>query len=154
MHVRDLRHESPRRWNERISGVAWLPRLIDKARAALAGTLGPYLFGQSPMDRECLHALGLGHRTFAQIVARAADDDAVLAAIEANDPSAIARARAWSDDLSRKHGTFLSMLDIDDGYAPGWRPLKPLANGVSFLITWTLKRLYPSRATEGLEQSW
>lgn len=69
MQVRDLRHESPRRWNEQLDGVAWLPRFIDKARAALHGTLGAYLYGQSPVDRDFLHTLGISHRVFAEIVA-------------------------------------------------------------------------------------
>lgn len=155
MHVRDLRREPPRRWNVELDGIVWLPRLIDKARAALSGTLGAYLFGQSPMDRECLATLGVGHRAFAQIVASAPDDRAVLDAIVQRDPVALERARAWSAQLAHRHGAFLSMLDFDDGYAGGAaRALKPLANALSFLLTWTLKRLFPSRATEGLKRQW
>lgn len=155
MHVRDLRREPPRRWSDEVDGIAWLPRLIDKTRAALAGTLGPYLFGQSPMDRECLHVLGVGHRAFAEIVAAAADDAAVLRALDARDPQALARARAWSASLPVKHGAFLKLLDIDDGYAgAGMRALKPLANALSFALTWSIKRLFPSRAAQGLKRSW
>ncbi|MGB8519688.1 MAG: DUF5069 domain-containing protein, partial [Candidatus Tumulicola sp.] len=78
MTERDLHAGPPRRWSEEIDGICWLPRLIDKTRAALAGTLGDYLFGQSPMDRALLRALGLSHREFAAIVRAAAGDDAVL----------------------------------------------------------------------------
>lgn len=155
MQVRDLRREPPRRWSAEIDGIAWLPRLIDKARAALSGTLGSYLFGQSPIDRECLHALGLGHRALAQIVAAAPDDRAVLDAIAQRDPGALERARAWSRQLPERHGAFFALLDIDDGYANGaTRGLKPVANGLSFLLTWALKRLFPTRATEGLHRQW
>jgi hypothetical protein len=128
--------------------------MIDKTRAALAGTLGPYLFGQSPMDRECLRVLGLGHRAFAEIVAQVPGDDAVLAAVAARDPHALQRARAWSDELPQRHAAFLRVLDIDDGYDDAWRALKPLANMLSFVLTWTVKRLFPSRATKGLKQTW
>ncbi len=155
MHVKDLRREPPRRWNEEIDGVAWLPRLIDKTRAALCGTLGAYLFGQSPIDRECLAAAGVGHRAFAQIVAAAADDDAVLRALTSRDPQALARLRAWSARLARAHGAFLNVIDIDDGYGTGGASaLKPLMNAGSFLLTWALKRLFPTRAIEGLERTW
>ena len=41
------------------------------------------------------------------------------------------------------------------GYIPGSaQAFKPLANGISFLLTWALKRLYPTRALEGLERKW
>jgi len=155
MQVRDLRREPPRRWNVEIDGIAWLPRLIDKARAALSGTLGAYLFGQSPIDRECLAALGIGHRAFAQMVAEAPDDRAVLDAIAQRDRDAAERARLWSAQLPQRHGTFLGMLDLDDGYADGAaRALKPAANALSFVVTWALKRLFPSRAIEGLKRQW
>jgi hypothetical protein len=155
MQVKDLRREPPRRWNEALEGVSWLPRLIDKTRAALVGTLGAYLYGQSPMDRALLQILGLNHRTFAEIVAAAPDDRAVVAALEAHDSQCLERARAWSATLPEKHASFLRMMDIDDGYvAGGAQKFKPLANGISFVLTWVLKRLYPTRALEGLERKW
>ncbi len=155
MHARDLRREPPRRWNTEIDGIAWMPRLIDKTRAALAGTLGPYLYGQSPIDREFLHSMGLSHRAFAEIVAAAPDDGSVFAAIAGRDPQAIDRARAWSSTLPQRHGSFLAVLDIDDGYTGGAASaIKPVMNALSFALTWTVKRLYPNRATEGLEQRW
>ena len=82
MEAKDLALGPPRRWSESLGGILWLPRLIDKARAALNGTLGTYLYGQSPMDRGLLDQLGLSHRAFAVIVKNAADDDAVLAALK------------------------------------------------------------------------
>ena len=62
MEARDLTVVPPRRWSESLGGITWLPRLIDKARAALNGTLGSYLYGQSPMDRGLLKQLGLSHQ--------------------------------------------------------------------------------------------
>lgn len=153
MQVRDLRREAPRRWNEELDGIIWLPRLIDKTRAAIAGTLGPYLFGQSPIDREFLRELRMGHRAFAQIVADAPDDSAVLAAIAQRDPQALESARAWSTRAAQKHATFFRVLDIDDGYAPGLGSLKGVANALSFALTWVVKRLSPSRALEGVKRS-
>jgi hypothetical protein len=111
----DLRARPPRRWSEEIGGIRWLPRLIDKARAAVAGTLGDYLFGQSPMDRGLLRALRLRHRELAAIVRISPDDAAVLEAIERRDPSALDRARVWSEPLAREHRLFFWLLDVDDG---------------------------------------
>ena len=148
MQAKDLRVEPPRRWSERAGDIPWLPRLIDKTRAAQAGTLGAYLFGQSPIDRSCLRALGLRHREFAQMVASAGDDSQVLSAIEAARPGALDHARAWGERLPRRHGLFLFCIDVDDGYVGHLRLFKPPINALTFALTWTIKRLWPSRAAE------
>ena len=146
MEARDLRVSPPRRWNETIDGIPWLPRLIDKARAAHQGTLGAYLFGQSPMDHSLLRALGMGHRSFGEVVREAADDDAVRAALDARDPQARSRARDWGRDLERRHGWFLFILDLDDGYASRLRSIRPAVTAGANALTWTIKRIWPSRA--------
>lgn len=154
MQVPDLRREAPRRWSEEIDGVIWLPRLIDKTRASLRGTLGAYLYGQSPVDREMLHTLGLGHRVFAEIVAAAPDDRAVLDGLLRRDAFAMDRARRWSASARRRLGAFFYTLDLDDGYAPGMAWCKPIANPLSYGITWVLKRIFPNRPTEGITAKW
>lgn len=146
MNARDLRVGPPRRWSETTFGIPWLPRLIDKARAAHAGTLGLYLFGQSPLDGSCLRALGMGHRGFAKIVAAADDDDAVIAAIDARDPQALARGREWGRTLARRQALFLAVLDIDDGYSPALRALRPVIVVAANAVSWTAKRLWPTKA--------
>jgi len=119
--VPDLRSGPPRRWTETVGGVQWLPRFIDKARALRAGTLGVYLFGQSPIDAEFLKTAGLSYRRFMVIVdAHGADDAAVLAEIEAQRPGAADRLRAWSNVLPKRHAVFMALLDIDDGYKTTW----------------------------------
>ena len=154
MQVRDLRHQPPRRWNEQLDGVAWLPRLIDKARAALNGTLGMYLYGQSPVDRDFLHTLGIGHRSFAEIVARACDDRGVVDALVARDPACMDRARAWTQRCPRAYGAFLRVLDIDDGYARGMGFVKPFSNGLSGVVTRLARCVFPKRPTEGIIPKW
>jgi hypothetical protein len=144
MQAKDLRAGPPRRWNEQIGGIPWLPRLIDKARAEQAGTLGPYLYGQSPMDRSLLRAMGLGHRSFAEIVAAAPDDDAVLAAIAQRDAQSLQRARAWGERLPHDHAWFLYIIDLDDGYTSALG-MKPLVTAAANSLTWVLKRVWPYR---------
>lgn len=149
MQPRDLRTGPPRRWSETIDGIFWLPRLTDKARAAHAGTLGSYLYGQSPVDASLLRALGLSHTAFARIVRVSPDDDAVVRALHAHDPQALERARVWSGHLKRYHRWFMFILDVDDGYAGGiWKPIKPAVNSAANGLTWTMKRLWPSNAIE------
>lgn len=142
MDAKDLRAVAPRRWNERVAGIYWLPRLIDKARACVAGTLGDYLYGQSPMDRGLLRQLGLSHRALAEIVQSAHDDGAVVEAIGARDPAALDRARAWSERLPSEHRLFFWFIDLDDGYRRGgWfvPPIKVMAKGISR----SAKRIWP-----------
>ena len=145
MHPPDLRIGPPRRWNESIAGIPWLPRLIDKARAADAGTLGFYLFGQSPVDRSLLRAMGMGYRSFFDIVVSAADDDAVIAAIGTRDRGALGRGREWGRTLARRQALFVALLDIDDGYSAHLRPLRPAIALAANAVSWTAKRLWPLR---------
>ena len=141
MEPKDLRSGPPRRWNARVAGIYWLPRLIDKARACVEGTLGDYLYGQSPMDRGLLRELRLSHRDFAAIVGSAADDDSVARAIADRDAQALDRARAWSDRLPSEHRLFFWFIDVDDGYRRAWlvKPVRAACNGISR----TAKRLWP-----------
>ncbi len=154
MRILDLRREAPRRWNEQLDGVIWLPRLIDKTRASLNGTLGAYLYGQSPVDIELLHTLGLGHRAFAEIVASAPNDPAVVDALLRRDAFAMDRGRRWTARAPRKWRAFFYTLDVDDGYAPGMGWCRPLANPLSYGLTWVMKRIFPNRPTEGITAKW
>ena len=106
----------PRRWSDSVDGIAWLPRLIDKARMAQAGTLGAYLFGHSPFDAALLKRLRTSTEEFAEIVSAAATDDAVLGALRARgfDEAAV---RRWSARLPRSARFYTTLWDIDDGYA-------------------------------------
>jgi hypothetical protein len=121
----DLRSAPPRRWNVAVNGIVWLPRFIDKARACDAGTLGAYLYGQSPVDDALLGRLALTYDEFLAIVNAAPDDDAVLAALEARQPGATERLQRWSARFAASQQTFLAFLDWDDGYRR-WAPAEPL----------------------------
>jgi hypothetical protein len=147
MEARDLKVVPPRRWSESLGGITWLPRLIDKARAALCGKLGGYLYGQSPMDRGLLEQLGVSHRAFAVIVKNAPDDDAVLAALRAHDADAVERTRRWTDvEIPNRHRLFLFLMDYDDGYLGTPPLLKKIGNAGSNLFTALVKRAMPSDA--------
>jgi hypothetical protein len=74
----DLTSGIPRSPNERLLGIPMLPRTIDKARAALAGTLGEYIYGpKSSFDMALLEFLGLTPDEFLD-AARSSPDDAAI----------------------------------------------------------------------------
>jgi quercetin dioxygenase-like cupin family protein len=85
-----------------LEGYAWLPRMIDKARAAQAGTLGSAVH-PCPVDRRCLALLGLDVETLGAVVAQSADDAEVLAGLRtagiASAEAAWFDAPAWEDAL-------------------------------------------------------
>lgn len=101
-----------------LDGYAWLPRMIDKSRAARAGTLGDGVH-PCPVDRRCLALLGIDLATFSEVVARSADDGEVLAGLRAAGiaPAAAAwfDALAWEDALAamvwRSDGEVISDRD-------------------------------------------
>src|SRR4051812_8916992 len=92
--AKDLTRDQPRPMDATLEGYAWLPRIIDKARAARAGTLGSFVH-PCPVDRRCLDLLGIDVEAFGAVVARSATDDEVLDGLRAlGIPSA---QDAWFD---------------------------------------------------------
>ncbi len=146
----DLTLVPPRRWSDELGGIRWLPRIIDKARAALGGRLGSYLYGQSPGDEILLRLLGTDYPTFTRIVRAAPDDAAVLAALEERFPDGVARARRWT---TRPVPPMLRaatwMLDFDDGYIDG--PLAPVRKPIQTLYTLVARSLRALRKNAAKE---
>ena len=128
MTTYDLRSRAPRRWKAAVQGVIWLPRMIDKARAYDAGTLGLYLYGQSPVDASLLAAGGIRYDDVLDAVRSSPDDAAVLAALERRVPGATVRLRAWSAKPPLSARIIFAWNDVDEGYARG-----PAARAVRFL---------------------
>jgi predicted PurR-regulated permease PerM len=134
MVLKDLTVAPPRRWSDELGGIRWLPRLIDKARAALHGSLGDYYYGQCPMDRGLLLALGLSYPQFTAIVREAGDnDERVLELLEQRAPDGLELARRWSEKLPERHRFFFFLLDVDDGHSDG--PVQAFRGLIRFLAT-------------------
>lgn len=72
----DLTREFPRSPRERLGGYVHLPRMIDKARAKAAGTLGEYIY-PCPLDLALLDHLGVRAEDFYQMAA-GEEDSGVL----------------------------------------------------------------------------
>jgi quercetin dioxygenase-like cupin family protein len=112
----DLTAHAPRGLDAELEGYAWLPRMLDKARATLAGKAGRYQFG-CPVDHTCLARLGVTPELVLDLAARHADDRAVLGALRAHGiPPA---AEAWFDgqaveDELQQTGHYLRVRDQDE----------------------------------------
>lgn len=112
----DLTTHEPRGLAEELEGYAWLPRMLDKARATLAGTPGRYQFG-CPVDHTCMARLGITPELLLDLAARHPDDHALLAALRANGiPPA---GEAWFDgqaveDELQDTGNYLRVRGRED----------------------------------------
>jgi len=76
----------------RLAGYPWLPRMIDKARASKARTLGTYYRYPCPIDTACLDLLGINPGVFREIACRVSSDDHVV--------DELAQARADLEQLA------------------------------------------------------
>ncbi len=105
----------PRRWNVEVEGIKWIPRLADKARMSLAGTLGTYLIGHSPVDFALLKRLNMTTEAFVALTADTTSDEEVLAALRARgfDEAAV---RRWSDRFESSYKVYIPLWDLDEGY--------------------------------------
>lgn len=100
----DLTQRPPRSCYVRLGGYVILPRLIDKARASLAGKLGEYYDGPEGMNGHFLRFVGIDHAELKRVIAKGGGDAEILAWVEAHaklkrQPWEIA---AWSDYQSRR----------------------------------------------------
>jgi hypothetical protein len=97
LRTKDLATEEPRPMDEELAGYAWLPRLIEKARAFAAGTLGTYVH-PCPVDRKALGLLGIDAVRFRAIATSAHTAADVLAGLE--HAGARTAAEAWFDAVA------------------------------------------------------
>lgn len=87
----DLTQRPPRSVRVRIGGYAVLARMLDKGRAAIAGTHGDYHFG-CPLDQRLLTFLGIDETLVREQLAAGLGDGAILAWIEEHMPH---KRTAW-----------------------------------------------------------
>jgi quercetin dioxygenase-like cupin family protein len=103
--AKDLSVEEPRALGVELDGYAHVPRMLDKARATLAGTAGTYMFG-CPVDHTCMARLGIAPDLVLELAARHADDRAVLAELREHGvpaaPDAWFDAQAVEDELDER----------------------------------------------------
>jgi len=71
MYAIDLRTNEPRSAHEKLGGVKLLARIIDKGRATICGTQGPYIFFDCRLDRVFFKAVNISGNDFLEILRRA-----------------------------------------------------------------------------------
>ncbi|MEO7598431.1 MAG: DUF5069 domain-containing protein [Opitutus sp.] len=100
----DLTQRPPRSLRVRLGGYVMLPRILDKARASVAGLLGDYLYKGTGMDRHFLSFTGIDHEALKAEVAGGAGDGDMLAWIQANakHPRAPWEIAQWSEYHSKR----------------------------------------------------
>lgn len=94
----DLTRHPPRSVRVRLGGYAHLPRLLDKARALVAGRIGAYVY-DCPLDGPFFAFTGLKPGDLLEEVRRGGSDGEVLAWITARCPRAPQEIAAWSQWL-------------------------------------------------------
>ena len=99
----DLTQRAPRSPRCRLGGYALLPRLLDKCRAALAGTIGEY-HTNCPLDQQFLEFAGIDYAALKAELAHGRTDGEMLAWITAK---SLARRSApeieiWSAHQDRR----------------------------------------------------
>jgi quercetin dioxygenase-like cupin family protein len=95
--AKDLTAGEPHPLDCRLEGYAWIPRMLDKARATLAGRAGRFQFG-CPVDHTCMARLGIAPALVLDLAARYPDDARVLDELRAYGiPSA---EEAWFDGVA------------------------------------------------------
>ena len=99
----DLTQRPPRSPRVRLGGYVLLPRLLDKGRAALAGTLGDYKY-TCPLDQRILGFLGLDAAALQTELATGKGDGEILAWLVANQkhPREAWEVAQWSDFQDRR----------------------------------------------------
>lgn len=75
----DLTRDVPRSPFDELAGFAWLPRMIDKARAGFAGTLGEYSVYPCAGDRAFLGHYRLDAAALGTMIRDGASDGAIAA---------------------------------------------------------------------------
>jgi hypothetical protein len=98
----DLTLHPPRSPRVRMGGYAHLCRLLDKARAFIAGKNGPYHYN-CPLDRHFFDFTGLDHETMLAEIKTGKSDTEMLAWVRANTKRSLGEVHAWSQWLEQ-HG--------------------------------------------------
>lgn len=143
----DLSQHPPRSPRTRLGGYVHLPRLLDKARAHLAGRMGDYLWN-CPLDQRFFAFAGVSAEALLTTVQEGKSDAEMLAWLAAQQrpqrqPWEIAAWSTWIENLApgdaARHETFaehirrmgpqrddirtmFDRLELDDYHSFGGRP--------------------------------
>lgn len=128
----------PRSPRERIEGLAWLPRLMDKGRRYLAGgqaLLGAYMYGDHDfLDARLLSFLGLDDQTVLRILAGEPDDVAAARQIVARSGRLREDCEQWTEQFLRLFAAAFFVLDIDEERLPPTPVTSAIRFGYNYVL--------------------
>ncbi|HYG33426.1 MAG TPA: DUF5069 domain-containing protein [Clostridia bacterium] len=122
-HLPDLSQHPPRSPRVRLGGFAHLPRLLDKARATVAGKLGLYEYG-AMMDRHFFAFTGIDAGAFLEAIKSGKTDGEMLKWVQENSrparqPHEILQWSDWLESIGPATATGHAWLaDKITGYGP------------------------------------
>jgi hypothetical protein len=91
----DLTQHPPRSPRVQIGGYVHLPRLLDKARAEIAGKAGEYNYN-CPLDQHFLRFTGIDHESLLAEVRKGGSDSDMIAWVRAHSKRLPSEVAAWS----------------------------------------------------------
>ncbi len=95
MNAMNLTQRPPRSPRVRLGGYSILPRVLDKARATLAGVAGDYRFN-NPLDRVLFQFVGVSAEEFLAEVRRGGGDFELLQWVQMRSGKAPHDIESWS----------------------------------------------------------
>ena len=98
----DLRKDFPRSMRVKMEGYVHLARMIDKCRAALAGTEGEYIY-PCPMDDRLMEFSGITDKEFtATVKANPTDEGVAQWFKKASKPHSPAELNEWNEMMLKR----------------------------------------------------
>ena len=99
----DLTQRPPRSPRQQLGGFVILPRMLDKARATIAGKNGEYNYA-CPLDQRFLEFTGINPESLKEQIATGKGDGDILKWIDENSttkPDAV-KVESWSNLMARR----------------------------------------------------
>jgi hypothetical protein len=134
----DLIRHFPRSPREQLGGYVHLARMLDKARAKAAGTVGEYIY-PCPLDQSLLEFLGIPADAFYQAAQQMDDGEILNWLMKTAKPKNPEEVEAWNETLltrkPRSEESLRHFLEIRNRIAPyrtdvmAWADLLDLEEG-------------------------
>lgn len=112
----DLTKQFPRAGEQILAGYPWLPRMIDKCRAYIEGTLGDYIF-PCPIDMQVLNELNATEDEFEAAVRDAETDREILQRLGIPEENTDPDVTKWAAEFLENRGESLRHIAEEEGRA-------------------------------------
>ena len=132
----------PRSGRDAIAGLAWLPRMLDKARRCETSSTGRlvdgYLYGDNDfIDKQLIAFLRTDDTTISQLVREHPDDAEVAAILVERSGRSAAEIAAFATTFRRKNFDFV-FVEADEGrLGPGFK-----ASAIRFFYNNVVMRIF------------